>query len=82
MVLNVRRRRDFRRCKKIGVLFNGVDVTTRCFYADGRRGVVRLYRLNADGKKFTEPILNAPHWDVPRRLAVEELRGRVQWQAR
>jgi len=61
------------------VFLNGEDVTSRCFYADGRRGVVRLYRLNERGKKFVEPILNAPYWDVPMRVATEERHGRVRW---
>lgn len=78
MTINVRRRRDRKLVRRVRkVLLNGQDVTTRCFYVDPRRGVVRLYRLR-DGKKFVEPILNAPHWDVPRRVATEEIRGRVQ----
>lgn len=79
MTLNVHRRRDRRKCYRTRVWFNGVDVTNRCFYADGRRGVVRLYRLNAEGRKFVEPIINAPHWNVPMRVATEELRGHVRW---
>jgi hypothetical protein len=61
------------------VWLDGVEVTNRCFYADGRRGVVRLYRLNAEGRKFIQPILNAPHWAVPRRVATEERRGHVHF---
>jgi hypothetical protein len=79
MTLNAARRRDQQKARCTRVFLNGVEVTKRCFYADGRRGVVRLYRLNADGKKFTEPIINAPHWNVPRRVAIEELRGHVRW---
>jgi hypothetical protein len=79
MTLDARRRRDLRRTKYLRVFLNGVDVTSRCFYADGRRGVVRLYRLNEENKKFMEPIINAQHWDVPRRVATEELRGQVRW---
>ena len=69
MTLNVHRRRDWTRCRRTRVWLNGVDVTTRCFYADGRRGVVRLYRLNAEGRKFIE---NG-------RVATEERRGQVRW---
>jgi len=82
MTLNVKRRRDRRRCRTARVFRNGIDVTGRCFYADGRRGVVRLYRLNAAGKIFKEPILHAPHWNVPVRVATEERRGHVRWGTR
>lgn len=78
MTLNVYRRRDRKRINR-RVWLNGIEVTNRCFYADGRRGVVKLYRLNAEGHKFTEPILAAPHWDVPRRVATETRRGHVRW---
>jgi hypothetical protein len=47
---------------------NGVNVTTRCFYADPRRGVVRLYLLNVDGKKYKTATGEA---------ATAEFRGRV-----
>ncbi len=69
MVLNVRRMRDRRRCRNAKVWLNGRDVTHQCFYADGRRGVVRLYSLNADGKKF----VTRPYGET----ATEEQRGRV-----
>ncbi len=78
MTLNVFRRRDRARCYRTRVWLNGEEVTTRCLYVDTRRGVVRLYRLNAEGQKFIEPILNAPHWNVPRRVATEERRGHVR----
>lgn len=81
MVLNVRRRRDQRRCRGARVWFNGREITRHCFYADGRRGVVRIYKVNAEGHHYTEPIINSPHWDVPRRAAVEELRGHVRIKA-
>jgi hypothetical protein len=64
------------------VWLNGVEVTHRCFYADGRRGVVRLYKLNADGQKYVEHA-QFRHWNVPPhlrpRVATEELRGTVRW---
>lgn len=72
MTLTPRRRRDRRKCRLRRVWFNGVDVTNRCFYADGRRGVVRMYKLNAEGRKYVDP-------NVRVRLATEERRGRVQW---
>jgi hypothetical protein len=79
MTLNAHRRRDRKRCIRTRVWLNDVEVTNRCFYADGRRGVVRLYKLNERGQKYLEPIIDAPHWAVPRRVAMEELRGRVRW---
>ena len=78
MVLSVHRRRNRERCRHARVWLDGQDVTDRCFYADGRRGVVRLYRLNAEGKKYAEPIMAAPHWAVPRQLATEQRRGHVR----
>ena len=71
MTLNVHRRRDLKRALRTRVWLDGVDVTNRCFYADGRRGVVRLYRHNTQGKKFIDPIMNG--------VATEEKRGHVQW---
>jgi hypothetical protein len=82
MTLNAHRRRDLKRTRCTRVLLDGVDVTNRCFYADGRRGVVRMYKLNLSGQKYLEPIINAPHWDVPRRIATEEKRGHVRWGGR
>lgn len=75
MTLNAHRHRDQKRCRSTRVWLNGVEVTARCFYVDGRRGVVGLYKLNAEGHKYTEPILTAPH----RRIAREARRGHVRW---
>lgn len=49
---------------------NGVEVTRDCFYADDRRGVVRVFRRNADGCLYV-----APHGDGAAWL---ELHGRVR----
>jgi hypothetical protein len=46
---------------------NGEEVTTRCFYADDRRGIVRLYK-HSNGRAYVE---NG-------RVAVEERRGQVR----
>lgn len=82
MTLDARRPRDRKRSRQTRVFLNGVDVTARCFYADGRRGVVRLYRLNAEGKKYVEHA-EFTHWNVPAhlrpRVAKEERRGHVRW---
>jgi hypothetical protein len=67
MTLNVHRRRDQKRCFRTRVWLNGVEVSSRCFYADGRRGVVRLYRHNAEGHKYIEDD----------HAATEERRGHV-----
>ena len=69
MTLNTRRRRDREKCRRARVWLDGVDVSEWCYYADGRRGVVRLYRQNATGHKY---IANDG-------IATEERRGRVRW---
>jgi len=79
MTIDARLRRNRKIVRTLRVFLNDVEVTNRCFYADGRRGVVRLYKLNAEGRKYTVPIIDAPHWAVPRRVATEELRGKVRW---
>lgn len=81
MTLSPKRRRDLPRCRGTRVWLDGAEVTARCFYADGRRGVVRLYRLNAEGKMFVErPYFK--NWAVPShlrpRVATEERRGHVR----
>lgn len=50
---------------------NGVEVTRRCFYADSRRGIVRLYKLNAEGRKYVN------QYPDDMRPATETLKGRV-----
>lgn len=52
------------------VTLNGVDVTTSCGYADDRRGLVRLFARNADGRFFLNAAGTGP--------VVEERRGRVR----
>ena len=79
MTIDARLRRNRKIARRLRVFLDGVEVTDRCFYADGRRGVVRLYKLDANGRKYKEPIINAPHWAVPWRIATEERRGKVRW---
>jgi hypothetical protein len=55
--------------------FNGHDVTTRTFYVDSRRGIVRMFRLNADGDIYVEP--NGEAATVERRGHVRLRRKRV-----
>ena len=71
MTLSVHRRRQAARCRRSRIWLNGTEVTTRCFYADMRRGVVRLYSLNAEGKKYR---------GRDNSVATEERRGRVRHQ--
>jgi hypothetical protein len=52
------------------VWLNGQEVTARCFYADPRRGLVRLFLHNAEGR----PFLNRETMEA----AKEERRGRVK----
>ena len=59
------------------VWLNGVEVTNNCFYADGRRGVVRMYRLNAEGRKYVRFV----PYVIPR-VATEQRRGHVRWGRR
>jgi hypothetical protein len=70
MVLNARKRRDRKRARTVRVWLDGIDVTKRCFYADGRRGVVRLYR-ERNGKLYID--------ESGVSLATEERRGHVRW---
>lgn len=52
------------------VLLNGIDVTRRCFYVDRRRHLVRLYDVDADGRKFKDWKTGGAAW--------REHRGRIQ----
>lgn len=72
MVLNVHRRRDRARCRKARVWLNGQEVTHRCFYADGRRGVVRLYQYE-NGRPFVDWRTRGTS------LSTEELKGHVRF---
>lgn len=75
MVVNVRGPRRVR--KQMGryrCFLNSREVTNRTFYADGRRGVVRMYLLSYDG----EPYVDSATGDV----AWEERRGRVALRRR
>lgn len=85
MTLNAHKRRQRKRCRRTRVFLDGVDVSRLCFFADARRGVVRLYRKDAEGKYCVENMENAHRgwWRVPPhlrpRVAREERRGHVRW---
>lgn len=68
MTLNARRSRDRKRTAHLRVRLDG-RLRPEAFYVDGRRGVVREYKLNDKGHKYVE------NGDV----AWQELRGRVSW---
>lgn len=54
-----------RRCR---AWIDGQEITSRCYYADDARGVVRVYKLNDEGKKY----------QVNGEVATEELQGAVE----
>lgn len=70
MTLNATRRRDFRRCRLIRVLVDGVDVTRICRYIDGRRRLARLYVIGESGN----PCIDARTG----KIALMTVRGRIQ----
>ena len=69
MTLNAHRRRDLKRTRRTRVWLDGEEVTHRCWYADGRRGVVRLYAKGSQGG------FNI----VDGKIQSVELRGKVRW---
>jgi hypothetical protein len=79
MVYNVHRmpypsKRFNRYVRDIRVFLNGQDVSRRCFYADPRRGVVRLYWINRDSSgAVIAYVLDT----AGKKLATQEVRGRV-----
>jgi len=75
MVINAHRRRDVRRAMRLRVKLDGVLVP-RCYYADGRRGVIREFVEDERGQIVVVA-------DVPDRTEghalKRERRGRVTW---
>lgn len=70
VVLHAHRRRDLKRTRHLGVSLDGIPVRD-CFYADGRRGIIREYVRGEDG----EFVLDLEWGRVKRR----ERRGKVTW---
>ena len=62
--------RDFRLGRVRRCFLNGREITDQTFYCDTRRGIVRLYKLNAEGKKYLDPVTHEAAW--------EEKRGHVK----
>lgn len=74
MTLDARRARDRKRAKHTVVLLNG-QIVPFCFYADGRRGVVRRWDRSPDGLRHKLRMRNgelSPRW-------IED-RGHVTWR--
>lgn len=60
------------------VFYRGIDVTTRCAFADDTgEGMAELYLLNADGKKYLVPVVGAAYGEYPgeREVAKEIVYG-------
>lgn len=54
------RRRQKSAMRRWRCFLNGKDVTNRAFYADDRRGIVRMYFCHDDG-----PILHGSRYQMP-----------------
>ncbi len=69
MTLSVQRARDRKHTSRLMVLLDGKPAVD-CYYADGRRGVVREYARDAAGRLQIRDGA----------LVKRELRGRVTWR--
>lgn len=72
VTINAHARSYFKIARKkryVEVQLNGIP-RPNCFYADGRRGVIREFALNSEGNKYLTP---------EGKLATRELRGHVKW---
>ena len=78
MTLKASRRRDRERARRTRVYLDGRFVE-RCFYADGRRGVVRYWLRDAENRAVLRavPKQNGKFDLVP---AWAEARGHVAWR--
>ena len=73
MTLDSRKRKNRRKSRYRRVWLNGIEITKRCFYADGRRGIARCYIKDKTG--FLKYELRNGNSE----LAIEELRGKIRW---
>jgi hypothetical protein len=71
MTLHAHRRRDRKWASRYIVLFDGVH-HPRAYYADGRRGVIREFVTDENGKFI--------HDCEKGELKKQELRGHVKWR--
>lgn len=60
--VRARNRKSARRSMHCRAWLNGIEVTERCFYADPRRGVVRLFLLDVDAKKYVNRATGEVAW--------------------
>lgn len=67
-------RRDRVGARRYRCFLNGEEVTTRTFYVDSRRGIVRMFKHTPEGRICLEPVTLRP--------VIEERRGRVQLRRR
>ena len=84
MVLHAHRRRDRKRSIRMQVLLDGV-LAKRCYYADGRRGVIREFVEGEDGKVLLRRWRAAPSERYPAgeymaEIQKRERRGKITWQ--
>lgn len=63
-------RRDRKRTKRLRAWLNGTDVTKECYFADTRKGIVRVYLRDSEGFFYFVP--------EKRDVARAELRGVVR----
>lgn len=70
MTVNANKRRQLRKARTVRVFYNGVEVTNRCFYVDGRRRVARLFVHD----EYDRPCMNKAHDGIE----TVEIRGRVK----
>lgn len=65
-----RPRRTHINMRRYRVFLDGNDVTTRTYYVDSRRGIVRMFKHNDDGLVYLDPVTREP--------AQEKRRGKVK----
>lgn len=63
-------RRKAKKAMHLRAFLNGQDISKRCFYADSRRGIARVYLLTDGGRPYVV--------DPRGRVATATWRGRVR----
>lgn len=58
--VNASSRRVRRKSRNCRAWLNGREVTNRCFYADSRRGIVRLFLHDSGGHCYVDPATMKP----------------------
>lgn len=67
---NWRPRRTRINMMRYRAFFNGHDVTLSTFYVDSRRGIIRMFKRNEEGRHYVDPATGEAAW--------EEKRGNVK----